>query len=208
MCNLYTVRVSAAEVANYFSAKMANQFNAGPGEIYPDGQGMVIANEAGESVLRSMTWGFPLSLKSKKTGKPLKPKPVNNARSDKLDSYMWRYSFKERRCLIPLTAWAEAEGPRGSMTRTWISVPDVPMFACAGIWRDSEEWGPVYSMVMTDADGDAAKVHSRMPVLLAPDDYGRWTDGTPEEARMLCSPWLGDLTIDRTDSSWVASRKN
>ena len=30
-----------------------------------------------------MTWGFPLVLKGK-NGQPLKPKPVNNARTDKL----------------------------------------------------------------------------------------------------------------------------
>lgn len=46
-------------------------------------------------------------------GQPLKPKPVNNARADKLDGFFWRYSFAERRCLIPLTAWAEAGGAEG-----------------------------------------------------------------------------------------------
>ena len=35
-----------------------------------------------------MVWGFPLSLKSKKTGTPPKPKPVNKARADKPDSFM------------------------------------------------------------------------------------------------------------------------
>jgi len=33
-----------------------------------------------------MVWSFPLVLKSKRTGEPLKPKPVNNTRTDKLDS--------------------------------------------------------------------------------------------------------------------------
>lgn len=50
-----------------------------------------------------MTSGFPLALTGKQ-GQKLKPRPVNNARSDKLDSFMWRYSFEERRCLIPMTA--------------------------------------------------------------------------------------------------------
>jgi hypothetical protein len=29
-------------------------------------------------------WGFPFDMKSKKTGALLEPKPVNNARTDKL----------------------------------------------------------------------------------------------------------------------------
>ena len=60
-----------------------------------------------------MVWGFPLVMKGK-SGQPLKPKPVNNTRADKLDSFMWRYSFRERRCLIPVTEFAEAEGPCAS----------------------------------------------------------------------------------------------
>lgn len=199
MCNLYRIGQSAEEVARWFDASLGPIGNAG-GEIFRGQSGLVI--EQGQ--LRSMAWGFPRAQTSKRTGKPLKPTPVNNARSDKLDSFMWRYSFVERRCLIPLTAWAEAEGAVGQKTRTWLSLPDAELFACAGIWRDSDEWGPCYSMIMTDAAGDAAQVHDRMPVILAPDDYARWCGGTVEEARALCRSWNGALTIDRTDQLWVS----
>ncbi|MBD2841513.1 SOS response-associated peptidase [Erythrobacter rubeus] len=198
MCNLYRMTKNADEVAKWFSAiNEAGGSNFGS-EVYPGYPGLVIA----EGKAQKMTWGFPLALKSKRTGQPLKPKPVNNARTDKLDSFMWRYSFEERRCLIPLTAWAEAQGPRGGMTRTWMSLPNTELFAVGGIWRDSDEWGPCYSMVMTDAAGDAAEVHSRMPVLLGSEDYGKWTEGTPEAARALCRPWAGPLNIDRTSEPW------
>ena len=49
------------------------------------------------------------------------------------------------RCLIPVTEFAEAEGEKGKMTRTWFSVRGESMFAWAGLWRVSDEWGPVYS---------------------------------------------------------------
>lgn len=197
MCNLYRMTKATGEVASWFAARSDAAANVGS-EVYPGYPGLVIAG--GELV--SMTWGFPLAMNSKKTGKPLKPKPVNNTRTDKLDSFFWRYSFEERRCLIPLTAWAEAQGPRGQMTRTWMSMPDADLFACAGIWRDSDEWGRCYSMVMTDAAGPAADVHNRMPVLLAPADYPVWTDGAPAEAKALCKAWEGPLRIDRTDQKW------
>src|SRR3546814_16491618 len=61
------------------------------------------------------------------------------------------------RCLIPLTAWAEPAGIKGSKTRTWLSLKDRPIFAWGGLWRDSAEWGPVYSGAMTDANEVAAK---------------------------------------------------
>ena len=199
MCNLYRMAKNHAEVAKWFSA--INELGgANFGEdVYPGYPGAVIA----EGKARQMTWGFPLPLKSKKTGKPLKPKPVNNARTDKLDSFMWRYSFEERRCLIPVTAWAEAEGPRGGKTRTWLSLPDTEIFVCAGIWRNSEEWGEVYSMLMTDSAGKAAEVHSRMPVILRPETYETWTSGSTQDARSLCVPYDAELSIDRTSDKWV-----
>ena len=91
---------------------------------------------------------------------------------------------------------------RGAMTRTWLSMPGIDLFACAGIWRDSDEWGRCYSMVMTDAAGPAAEVHSRMPVLLAPDDYDVWTGGSPDEAKALCKAWPGSLEIDQRSQPW------
>jgi hypothetical protein len=141
---------SAAEVARLFGVNVPAPSNAPP-EVYPGRPGMVAAG--GE--LRSMVWGFPFAMKSKKTGALLKPKPVNNARTDKLDSFMWRFSFQERRCLIPVTEFAEAEGERGSMTRTWFSLPDQPIFAVAGIWRDTDEWGPAL------LDGDDRGLRTR-----------------------------------------------
>jgi putative SOS response-associated peptidase YedK len=199
MCNLYRMTKNHAEVANWFEAMDEIGGANLPSEVYPGSPGVVIA----DGKAKSMVWGFPLVLKSKKTGQPLKPKPVNNARTDKLGSYMWRFSFEERRCLIPLTAWAEAEGAKGSMTRTWISMPDEPLFAAAGIWRNTDEWGAAYSMVMTDATGDAAQVHSRMPVILTPDSYLQWTDGTPSEAKRLAVAYQGPLVIERTDERWA-----
>ena len=207
MCNLYRMTKNKDEVAQWFDAvESLGGANFGA-EIYPGYPGLVVAG--GE--LKQMTWGVPLVMKGK-NGQTLKPKPVNNARTDKLGSFFWRYSFEERRCLIPLSAWAEAQGKKGAMTRTWMSVPDNDLFACAGVWRDSDEFGLAYSMVMTDSAGSAAQdVHSRMPVLLRPEDYEGWVSGSPDEARSLCKPWAGDLTIDWTDQPWVkgsASQKN
>lgn len=198
MCNLYRMTKNAAEVAAWFDAVEAAQGANFGAEVYPGYPGLVVAG----GQVRAMSWGFPLVLTGKQ-GQKLKPKPVNNARTDKLATFFWRQSFEQRRCLIPLTAWAEAEGPKGRMTRTWLSLPDAPLFAAAGVWRQSEEWGACYSMVMTGSAGtDAASVHERMPVLLAPQDYTRWLGGPPDEAFSLCRPWRGPITLDRTAESW------
>ena len=198
MCNLYRMTRNVDEVALWFDAVEASQGANFAGEVYPGYPGVVIA----EGAVRRMNWGFPLQMKGK-GGQPLKPRPVNNTRTDKLDSFFWRYSFEERRCIIPVTAWAEAEGAKGRKMRTWLSRPDAELIAVAGIWRSSEEWGDVYSMVMTDSAGVAAECHDRMPVLLDRDDWAGWTDGSTEDARALCVPWTGQLEIERTEDPWT-----
>jgi putative SOS response-associated peptidase YedK len=199
MCNLYRMTKNASEVAAWFDAVEAAGGANFAEEVYPGYTGLVVA----EGAARAMAWGFPLVLKGKQ-GQPLKPKPVNNARTDKLGTFFWRQSFEARRCLIPLTGWAEAQGPKGRMTRTWLSLPDAPLFAAAGLWRQSEEWGACYSMVMTDSEGtEAAGVHERMPVLLAPGDQAQWLGGTPDEALGLCRPWRGPIAIEHTQEPWA-----
>ena len=104
MCNLYRMTKNKDEVAKWFDAiddLAGANFGA---EVFPGYPGAVVA----EGRLTQMSWGFPLVLKGSK-GQPLKSKPVNNARTDKLGSPFWRASFESRRCLIPVTAWAEAE---------------------------------------------------------------------------------------------------
>ena len=109
------------------------------------------------------------------------------------------------RCLLPLTAFAEAEGLKGSKTRTWFNVKDHPIFAWDGPWRVSDEWGPVYSGVITDCNEAVRPIHARMPVLLLPHEYDTWLNGTFDDAlgfRERCYPdELIELT--RTDELWV-----
>jgi putative SOS response-associated peptidase YedK len=201
VCNLYRMNRSVAEVANLFGASPDYGANFGE-EVYPGYPGLVIA----EDTARAMTWGFPLVLKGKQ-GQPLKPKPVNNTRTDKLASSFWRPSFTQRRCLIPLSAYAEAEGERGRMTRTWFSLlPDEPLFACAGIWRPTVEWGAAYSMVMTDACDQIGPVHDRMPAILRVNQYETWLSGSPQDAFDLCQPYAGAMVIERTDQPWAARK--
>lgn len=111
----------------------------------------------------------------------------------------------EWRCLIPLTGFAEAEGVKGAKTRTWFSVRNQPIFAWAGLWRESAEWGPVYSGVMTDCNEAIRPVHNRMPVLLMPDEYDLWLNGSLDDALAFQARCFPDALIEmtRTAEPWV-----
>jgi putative SOS response-associated peptidase YedK len=99
-----------------------------------------------------------------------------------------------------VTEFAEAEGAKGAKTRTWFTLPDQDVFAVAGLWRDTPEWGPAYTMVMTEVCPHVASVHDRMPVILKRQD---WRDGPPDHAGLLCRPHPELMVAERTGESLV-----
>lgn len=134
-----------------------------------------------------------------------KPRPVNNIADLRKPMWIGLARKPQWRCLIPLTGFAEAEGPKGAKTRTWFTLKDQPIFAAAGLWRVSDEWGPVHSMVMTDCNEAIRPVHDRMPVLLMPDDYDRWLNGDFDGAvafQERCFPYAL-IEMTRTKELWV-----
>jgi putative SOS response-associated peptidase YedK len=204
MCNQQAVRKSAAEVASHFRAEQVDMFNV-PEEVFPGTPGMIVREDGGTRRLQAMTWGFPRHQVSKRTGLPIKPKAVYNARDDRLGIAFWQSSFAQRRCLIPMTEWAEAEGEVGKMTRTWFSLPDTDLFAVAGVWRRSDEWGDVYSMVTVKSCMQMDGTNDRMPAILQPSDWRRWTHGTFNEAFALLRTFNA-LVANRTADPWAAPR--
>ena len=197
MCNLYRMTKGTQEVARLFAVEPDLAANYGA-EVYPGYPGLVIA----DGRARAMTWGFPLVMKGRQ-GQPLKPKPVTNAREDKLTTAFWRDSFVARRCLVPVSQWAEAEGEKGRMTRTWYGLPDHAVFAVAGLWRRSAEWGDVFTVVMVDGHPQMAEVHDRMPLILSHAAQRYWLEGSPEDALALCRTWEDAITVEQTTERWA-----
>jgi putative SOS response-associated peptidase YedK len=205
MCNLYTERKSPAEVAAHFGVATPLTANVG-GEVYPGGTGLVVREADGQRVLETMTWGWPMKFKFMSDA--AKPKAVNNIAE--LSKWPWRdFAAKPAfRCLIPLTGFAEAEGPKGKMTRTWFNVRDQPLFAWAGLWCEDRkfDWGTVYSGVMTNCKEAIRPIHDRMPVLLMPDEYDTWLHGSFDDAVALKDRCFPDSLIEMTRTAELWSR--
>ena len=207
MCNLTTVRKSAAEVARHFGVRTPPDvaFNV-PEEALPGYPGMVIREADGERVLQSMVWGFPLRLKAMKPDS--KPRPVNNIAD--LSKPMWSGLARkpQGRCLIPLTGFAEPAGPKGAKTRTWVTVKGQPIFAWGGLWRHSAEWGPVYSGAMGGCNEAIRPLHDRMPVLPHPDEYEQWLRGSFEDLLAFQKRCFPDdrIEIQPTSELWVKKK--
>ncbi|WP_255465920.1 SOS response-associated peptidase family protein [Salipiger sp. IMCC34102] len=114
MCNLYSNTMAVDAMRQLFAVDAAQDAlgNAEPlPAIFPKGMAPIVGmNDDGKRWLQNVHWGFVMPQVSKKTGEPIQPRAVNNARDDKLrSSSFWRKSFEERRCLIPATSFCEAK---------------------------------------------------------------------------------------------------
>lgn len=103
--------------------------------------------------------------------------PVNNSRADKLDSPMWKEPFEQRRCLIPVAAFYEWSGPKGGKQTHRFTAPDDSWLLMAGIWEESAEHGPCFSMITTDANARVSPIHHRMPAILSEPEAVAYLDG-------------------------------
>ena len=203
MCNLYA-NIATAEAMRRLFQVAPGQDRIGNAEprpaIFPKGLAPVVRLDPdGKREMIEMRWGFLTPHVSKKTGKPIKPAAWNNARDDKLrNSGLWRGSFENRRCLVPVTSFNETKG-RQPATDYWFALTGDdpvgrPLFAFAGLWRaenpeliEDEETELRHTVVTTEANELIRPIHAkgRMPVILEPADYDTWLTGDPDQAATL-----------------------
>jgi putative SOS response-associated peptidase YedK len=115
--------------------------------------------------------------------KSLKEVPATfNARSDTVaEKPMFRAAFERSRCIIPASGYFEWQTVKGRKQPYYFSAADGRVLSIAGLWdrwKDIQTGEPLISctMIVTDANKFAGRVHSRMPVFLAEDNVQAWLD--------------------------------
>jgi putative SOS response-associated peptidase YedK len=201
MCNLYSMTTNREAILRLFgvSHNRATAVEA-KDAIFPGHDALVVRIAPdGERELVTLSWGFVLPQPGKV------PRRVTNTRDDKVLSSFWRDSFHQRRCLIPVTSFAE---PKQITPATWHwfalngSEPR-PLFSFAGLWRRHvgpiKKDGPsleidVFSFLTTTPNLLVGTInHERMPVPLANREaFDVWLTGTPDAAFKLVHPYPAD----------------
>jgi putative SOS response-associated peptidase YedK len=162
---------SYKEVVEYADLNPDQPIEAWEKDLWPKRRGLIIKQHREPAV---MAWGFP---------HPTLNKPVPNARTDKLNSPMWKGAFKHHRCLIPLTGWFE-NGQQDR--RTYALKLHDPIFCVAGLHNGRD----AYTMLMTEANPAIERFHDRMPIILHKRDFDHWLN---EPAKELLVPYTGEI---------------
>jgi putative SOS response-associated peptidase YedK len=129
-----------------------------------------------------------------------------NARAEGIaDKPSFRAAFRGRRCVVPASGFYEwqrwATGPKRPhliRRRDWEPIGSAGLWES---WRDPATGEAVESCVIVTCEPNElmAGLHDRMPVILAPDDYGTRLEAPPPAAAGLLRPcpagWLEAVPV-------------
>jgi putative SOS response-associated peptidase YedK len=197
MTLLYRLDASALQIAQHFGASAGADPWAGgyasPGRFAPvvtTGREEVAGpRPEGEPTRRMIPrlWGVP-------------PPPSGDPRSAiatvrNLESPFWIGNLRnsEFRCLVPATAfmiWGKGKDRDGKRIQHRITLADQPLFALAGVWKDSEI--PSFALLTCEANAALRSLgRETMPAILPPDPraWRTWLNGGWDQARGLVAPY-------------------
>lgn len=154
--------------------------------------------------VRLMRWGLvPPWVKAAPDGTPENKGPLLiNARAEKVTtSPAFRASAKSKRCLVPMDGYYEwkpnPDTPAGKKARKtpfyMYRADGEPLFMAGlwSVWHPEKDAAPLLSctIITTDAVGELAEIHDRMPLVVDQRDWDRWLDpDEPAAAELLSAP--------------------
>ena len=173
--------------------------------------------------IRLMRWGLiPPWVKAGPDGMPENKGPLLiNARAEKVTSSpAFRSSAKAKRCLVPMDGYyewrvnADTAGKKSPKTPFFMHRADgEPLFAAGlwSVWKPAKDAAPLLSctIITTDAVGELAEIHDRMPLMLAEADWDAWLnpDAALDPELIARPPDVRDIEL-RQVSTLVNSVRN
>ncbi len=200
MTVLYRLDAGSAEIARQFGAEAgADPWSGGtigPGQFAPviTAGREAIAGPGRANQPRRMIprlWGVPPPGRAIDTGRGVLT--VRNAASP-----FWIGNLRnaEFRCLVPATAfmaWGGTDPATGKRRAHWLAPTDQPLFACAGVWKDSEV--PSFALLTAPPNALLREIGGQsMPVILTGGEAQRtWLRGDWVRAAVLIAPYASSL---------------
>jgi putative SOS response-associated peptidase YedK len=163
----------------------------------------------GKRELMGMRWGLVPSWWSKPL-KELKFATFNARAETVAEKPMFRSAYKRNRCIIPASGYYELKTTKAGKQPYYFTPKDGPILSIAGIW---DEWKDVETgkmlrsctMMITEPNKTAAKIHDRMPVLLTPKQFEPWFSG--KAGTEILKPAANSAIVTRPVSTRVNSSR-
>jgi len=202
MTPLYRLDAPARSIAAQFGTVAGADPWAG-GHIAP-GQFAPVITAGREAIAGPGTARQPRRMVPRLWGVPPPPSAGTDARRgvlsvNNLDSPFWVGNLRnsEFRCLVPATSfmvWGKGVDRDGRRLQHWFAPADQPLFAIAGVWKDSEV--PSFALLTVPANAALREVgQTAMPAILPihPGAQELWLRAGWDRAAPLLAPYSSSL---------------
>ena len=177
MCGRFVLASSAQAIAEYLQAEVPDRFVS----RYNIAPTTPVLAQTG-SGLTFFRWGLvPAWAKDTAIGNRM-----FNARAETiLQKPSFKNAFRRRRCLLPASGFYEWHQESG-IKQPYFCHLDQALFSFAGIW---EHWQDAQgnelqscAILTTEAVGELARIHHRMPVVIRDERHADWLDHHTESS--------------------------
>ena len=212
MCGRFTLRTPLPVLARQFEFGLGNAQLSLRYNVAPSQDVATVRLADGKRQLALLRWGLiPSWAKDAKIGYS-----TINARSDTVATKpAFRSAYKSRRCLVLADGYYEWLRVGKTKQPYLYEVNGGKPFAFAGLW---ESWRgsaapntPAVescTILTTDPNELARKVHDRMPVILEPSDYSVWLNPDTSDVGYLLAPFAADAMTAKPVSTFVNNARN
>lgn len=127
-------------------------------------------------------------------------RPVLSVRNVESPFWIGNLRNSEFRCLVPATAfmeWGKGVDREGKRRRHWFACSDQPVFALAGVWKDSEV--PSFALLTCEPNAALRRAgRDAMPVVLPSGRAAQdlWLRGGWDKAQALLVPYSSSLMVE------------
>jgi len=209
MCGRFALTQPNDAMARLFAAAPANDLPTPPEyNICPTHRIHTVTTGPEGRRLGSMRWGFIPHWYTAPGDGPL----LINARAETIARKpAFRSACRERRCLIPASGFYEwTKDADGHRLPWYITSADDSLLAFAGVyqeWGQGEDRLTTCAIVTCAANAPMQRLHHRMPVILAQDDWPLWLGEAGHGAAPLMRPAPDEaLTFWRVDPAVNSNR--
>ena len=185
MCARFYVLPGSETEEILLEAENRGKLKLKTGELRPGDMAAVLcrSRSSGKTMAYPMHWGF-------QTDHGL----IFNARSETCgEKPLFRNSFQNRRCLVPMSVYFEWDHRTKPMIKYGFRPEEKGLCCFAGLYR-MEEDAFSFTILTRQPTPEISVFHDRMPVILSGDAAQDWLSGSEEQAKTAVSMSLTNLS--------------
>ena len=165
---IFEIRMLLEEISSIFDEKTVLSIKQG--EVFPSETAAVLAQSPTGFRAYPMQWGYTVKNTAKR---------IINARAETIaEKPMFAGSLRSLKCAVPCTGFFEWQKTENRSVKHLVTLKDMPFFYLGGLYNQFRQAdgsrATRFVIITTPADSQMRHIHSRMPLMILPEQKEDW----------------------------------